>query len=455
MPGIYKLFTSIVALIGNVSLISTGEMNPAFSFIGTGLLWGYYRSFKSLRTLPKWGVGSLSLTTFLVFLFDFYVSGDIFISVAQMTLVFQTIKSFDIKDSWDPPQVFFMSLLQLLIASELTSSLSFGIVFIMFLVFIVIAVLLGHFVKEGQKVFRPFLRPISVVTVVILLLSVMLFVILPRLRSSIWGKSYARGIETAGFSERVDFGSFGEVKLDETVVIRMVLNPDMPGPHYLRGMTFDHFDGIAWYDNFQEERNLFRITSDFHRDVSDDQRKYEAEIYLEPMNSDVIFTFKLPYMFRSPGYFMRENNSGSFFMKRKIAKRFNYRILSIDGFYVDRNHLGSYLQFPDGFVRVGSLTGEIAEGAQSDLKSAYQIRDYLLKNYRYSLYTEMPEAGSNAIEHFLFNSKKGYCEHFATAMTLMLRSINIPARLVTGFLGSQKNAFSDYYVIRQSDAHSW
>ena len=125
MPGIYKLFTSIVALIGNVSLISTGEMNPAFSFIGTGLLWGYYRSFKSLRTLPKWGVGSLSLTTFLVFLFDFYVSGDIFISVAQMTLVFQTIKSFDIKDSWDPPQVFFMSLLQLLIASELTSSLSF------------------------------------------------------------------------------------------------------------------------------------------------------------------------------------------------------------------------------------------------------------------------------------------------------------------------------------------
>ncbi|MEE9523571.1 MAG: hypothetical protein V3V59_02350, partial [Thermodesulfovibrionales bacterium] len=108
MPGIYKLFTSIVALIGNVSLISTGEMNPAFSFIGTGLLWGYYRSFKSLRTLPKWGVGSLSLTTFLVFLFDFYVSGDIFISVAQMTLVFQTIKSFDIKDSWDPPQVFFM-----------------------------------------------------------------------------------------------------------------------------------------------------------------------------------------------------------------------------------------------------------------------------------------------------------------------------------------------------------
>ncbi|NIP40597.1 MAG: hypothetical protein GTN39_03685, partial [Candidatus Aenigmarchaeota archaeon] len=164
MPGIYKLFTAIVAVIGNVSLIATGEMNPAFSLMGTGLFWGYYRSMKGYPALSKWVLGGLSLTTFLVFLINFYVTEDVFIAVAQMTLIFQSLKSFDIKEPWDPLQVFFVSLLQLLIASELTNSISFGIIFLVFLVFIVVSILLGHFVREGQMVFRPYMKPVSMIT---------------------------------------------------------------------------------------------------------------------------------------------------------------------------------------------------------------------------------------------------------------------------------------------------
>jgi len=455
MPGIYKLFTALVALVGNLSLVATGEIHPAFSLAGSGLLWGYYRSLKRMPTLPKWAVGGLSLSTFILFLLDFYSSGDIFISVARMTLIFQAIKSFDIKDTWDPPQVFFMSLLQLLIASELTNSISFGIVFLLFIIFVVVAVLMSHFVREGQTRFRPFIAPIAAVAVMTLVMTAVIFTVLPRLRSGLWGKGLSRGIRTTGFTDRVEFGSFETVKKDETVVMRMVLSPDTDGPHYLRGMTFDYFDGTAWYDTVKDVRRIFRTTGDFIEDIPAGAGRYEADIYMEPIDSDVIFTFKRPYRLSAPGYMLRMDTAGSLYMKQKVSKRFNYRISSIEGYYRDSKYLESYFQIPAGMERLERLALELTEGSDSAYDMAEAVRDYLLENYTYSLFAARPESGMNAVEHFLFVSRKGYCEHFATAMTLMLRAAGIPARLVTGFLTGSRNDLGGYYLIRQSDAHSW
>jgi transglutaminase-like putative cysteine protease len=455
MPGIYKLFTAIVAFIGNVSLIATGEMNPAFSIFGTGLLWGYYRSMKGYQALSKWVLGGLSLTTFLVFLINFYMTGEVFIAVAHLTLIFQTLKSFDIKEPWDPLQVFFVSLLQLLIASELTNSISFGIVFLVFLVFIVVSILLGHFVREGKAVFRPYVRPVALITLFTLILTVVFFVTIPRFRSGLWGKSFLKGINTAGFSEKVDFGSFGEVKLDETVVMRVIMDTDSDGPLYLRGMTFDYFDGTSWNDTIRDMRRYYRTSRDFGGSIPEESGIFETEILLEPMDSDVIFTFKKPYRIDSAGYYMRRDSAGSFYMRHKKSKRFNYRMYSVDEHYRDNVYLKSYLQFPEEMGQVRRLAHDVTTQSSDDLDKVNRIRGHLSGNYRYSLSTDHPADGSSAVEHFLFTSLEGYCEHFATSMTLMVRSLGIPARLVTGFLSGSKNTFGDYYLVRQSDAHSW
>jgi transglutaminase-like putative cysteine protease len=455
MPGIYKLFTALVALTGNISLMATGEVGPVFSVIGAGLLVGYFRLMKGYSPLPKWAVGSLSLVTFLVFLIDLFLTLDMFVAVAQMTLVFQTIKSFDIKEPWDPLQVFFVSLLQLLMASELTNALSFGIAFLVFLIFIVVSILLGHFVREGQMVFRPYVKPTVVITVLTLVLTVVFFVSIPRFRSGLWGKSFLKGIKTIGFSERVDFGSFGDVKLDETVVMRVILQPDLQESLYLRGMTFDYFDGIAWYDTIKDMRKIYRTGRDFIKEVPEGEETFAAEIYLEPINSDVIFTLLKPYKIDAAGYYMRRDNAGSFYMRHKKSKRFFYRIFSIDDHYYDNVYLSSYLQFPEEFTSIRRLAEDITSGVSDGLKKTETIRDYLIGNYQYSLSPERPADGLTAIEHFLFNSRQGYCEHFATSMALMLRSLGIPARLVTGFLRGSKNDYGDYYLIRQADAHSW
>jgi transglutaminase-like putative cysteine protease len=455
MPGIYKLFTAIVAIIGSVSLVSTGEINPGFSIIGSILLYGYYRSLRGYRQLPREAVGALSFTTFIVFLVNFYINKDVFISVAQMTLIFQAIKSFDIKEPWDPLQVFFMSLLQLLMASELTNSIYFGIIFVLFVIFIVISILVGHFVIEGQRDFGPFLRPMAFITIVTLVLTAMFFVTIPRLRSGFWGGSLSRGIKTTGFSEKVDFGSFGRVKQDETIVMRMVVRPDKGGPYYLRGMTFDYFDGMAWYDTHKDSVRVYKTPDEFHTDVPLNAERYEAEVYLEPLDSEVIFTFKRPYRMESEGFFLREDNAGALYMRQKVSKRFFYKLFSVDGFYADKEYLASYLQIPPDIEGIKRLAEEVTAGAKTLTAKAEAIRGFLLKNYEYSLFTREPPEGVTPLEDFLFYTKRGYCEHFATAMVLMLRSIGIPARLVTGFLTGEKNEMGDYYLIRQSDAHSW
>jgi hypothetical protein len=152
---------------------------------------------------------------------------------------------------------------------------------------------------------------------------------------------------------------------------------------------------------------------------------------------------------------MRRDSAGSLYMKQKNSKRFFYRMFTNDQPYEDKTHLTSYLQFPQEATSVRMLTENITSGAIDTEEKAIRIKDYLMDNFAYSLETEEPDDGSSVIEHFLFSSRKGYCEHFATAMTLMLRSSGIPARIVTGYASSRKNEYGNYYIIRQSDAHSW
>jgi hypothetical protein len=113
-----------------------------------------------------------------------------------------------------------------------------------------------------------------------------------------------------------------------------------------------------------------------------------------------------------------------------------------------------YLQLPPLDSAVAGLTKQVVEGSRTPYESVVLIRQHLLKNYRYSLDIAL-DRSAHPLEDFLFTRKTGYCEHYATAMVVMLRTIGLPARLVTGFLASEWNEFGQYYTVRQRDAHAW
>src|SRR5690606_22123117 len=104
--------------------------------------------------------------------------------------------------------------------------------------------------------------------------------------------------------------------------------------------------------------------------------------------------------------------------------------------------------------RVRDLAGELTRGKESPLDIAKSLEKQLRTRYKYDLGS--PSGGAkDPLDHFLFESKRGHCEFYSTAMAIMLRVRGVPARNVTGFVGGSWNSFGQFYAVRQGDAHSW
>ena len=116
----------------------------------------------------------------------------------------------------------------------------------------------------------------------------------------------------------------------------------------------------------------------------------------------------------------------------------------------------NYLQLPSDLPeRVSELAREITRGATNDYDRVKLIEAYMRENYEYSIFSPVPPVGADAVDHFLFETDVGFCEQFAAATAVMLRSLGIPARVVAGYTPGERNAFTGYYDVRASDAHTW
>ena len=466
MPQIYNLLTAVLAFTGCASLITSGEVSPLMSMIGIGLFPGYYRFLKGYSHAPGWAIGGFSVLTLLVFLFDsLIVSKDFLLSVAHLTITFQTIKSFDLKEPWDHLQVYFMSLLQLIIASELTDSIVFGAIFVFFLVTLVTSIVLAHFKKESATLKVDAAKPVKYITLLTLLITAIFFISIPRVSSGLWAKGHLKKIKSVGFSEKVNLGSFGKLKLDPTVIMRIELDPMIPGPYYWRGMTFDYYDGKSWNSTIIiTRRSVKKIEAEFVVRPSL-ARTITQRVMLEPIDSDVIFGLDRVVSIKGNFSRLEKNPATSLFVPGKGSKRFQYVVVSdnteaIQSESTVSRHGERYRDIPDSLRdKLKALTETILRSARirqlSDLRKAEIIETYLKKNYRYSLNVKPPDDNSDPILYFLFTSKTGFCEHYATAMVMMFRTLGIPARIVTGFYGGELNEYGNYIIVRQSNAHSW
>lgn len=456
MPQLYKAMTAVLAFTGCISLFISGALNPFMFIAGIGLIPGYYRLWKGMPHASKWTIGGLSIAALFFSIFDaLAITGDVFIAVAHLTIVFHAIKSFDLKEPWDHLQVYFMALLQLIIASELTRSIAFGVVFVLFLVALVTAMVLSHFLKEGTLQRVRFKRPVVVISLITLLATTLFFISAPRIKGGLLGRSLAKGIKTVGFSEKVDFGSFGNIKLDPTIVMRVELSGRAELPFYWRGLTLNYFDSKSWQDTLEDKYEIQKKGERFLLRPFPMDKAIIQRIFLEPIESEVIFGLSNVTAVEIESRTLLVDDAGALFIPRKSSMRMSYTVYSIFEEQVAEGDLLRYLQLSPDAGRISRLAEDITKGIRTDMEKAVGIEGYLKTNYKYSLITSSPPEGVSPIEDFLFNSKKGYCEHYATSMVLMLRAIGIPARIVTGFVGGEENKYGGYIIVRQSNAHSW
>lgn len=455
MPLPYKLITAAMAMAGCASLVLAGQADPIFLLPSSLILIGYYRYLKGSRQAPKAVVNGFSLLILAVLMPDvLFISGDAIVAIGHFTLLFQAVKSFDLNDTVDPLQVFFMSLLQLVIASELSQSIFIGAVFGVFLFTLVSALLYTHLMRMGTVERGAYRRALIVITACVLCITVALFITIPRVPHGLFGKKKQKAVKTVGFTDKVDLGSFGEVLSDDTVVMRVELSgPAIP--LYWRGITHDFFDGASWRSTTRGTDMILPVDGVFeiipYAMVSPTIQK----IVSEPMDTDVMFGLGRIGRVVSEGRLLQKDTAEGIHMSEKARRRLSYTVYSTDDAMPVRFDRGRFMQLPAGMERVEELAMRVTANAASSAQKARAIEEYLKANYRYSLVTTAPKPGLSPLEDFLFESRRGYCEHYATAMAIMLRTVGVQTRIVSGFHGGQVNMFGNYTIVRQSDAHSW
>lgn len=307
--------------------------------------------------------------------------------------------------------------------------------------------------------------------ILIFVLALPLFVVAPRAGSAMITRGGAGLSNFIGFSENVSLGAIGELKQNDEVVMRVRIEDAQARRHQLkwRGVALDEFSGRSWRKSAEARRST-QETSDrgfFQLGTTEDLDRLTTQtIFLEPIDSAVLFAAPRAVAVQGDFSFLRVDAEGSIQIRRHDTERVIYRVFS-DLAEPDAVRLrqdmrpyptaaARYLQLPETFdPRITDLAQKMISDvkARNRYDAARAIETGLRTEYGYSL--EMRASGADPLSDFLFNVKAGHCEYFSTAMAVMLRTHGIASRVVNGFLPGEYNPAAGAFTVRQSDAHSW
>jgi transglutaminase-like putative cysteine protease len=438
----------------------------------------------------------LVLLGFLVFWIDsVWISGEFLSAGIHFLLILMVIKLFNVRSRRDYLHLYAISLVAILAAASQTADFWYFPIFLAYLLIGVWTLLLFQLTKNSQEAGLSVLsaqppqeasKPHDRVTPQFFWLAnglaaatfgvtLVMFFTIPRVGAGFYQKGYGESIRTSGFSNTVDLGAFGPIKRDPSVVMRVEL-PDRSahevGRLYLRGSAFDRYDGKSWANQLSHRRVMSETspgTFALHRDQSQGPARpgpaLWQNILLEPLDTPVLFAapFAETISGRLPAVQM--DLTGALYLPFSSSTRIEYSVVSRSNPVLPADLQPHPVSYPESFIkhflqvpvqsdRLAALARGIVQDKPNTYEKAVAIQDHLSRNYRYSLDAPLAEQ-ANPLDEFLFIRKTGYCEHYATAMVIMLRTIGIPARLITGFLATEWNEYGNYYVVRQQDAHAW
>ena len=312
----------------------------------------------------------------------------------------------------------------------------------------------------------------------IVALASVLFFVIPRFRTGYLTGLGADRENITGFSETVNLGDIKKILRSNAVVMRIVVEGDpqrFVGVKW-RGMALTSFDGKRWYNDNTEQSVLqpAYITQGRERHFAlvpaegpgAMRRPVEYRVVLSPVSTNVLFVAARARRLSARIRYLNVDQTRSLHNPQHGYSPFSYTVVSDIGMpspaalRADANPIPTelrllYLRVPDKLdPRIAELARQVTSSATNDYDRADAIQKYLRDNYGYSLNPPSIQP-DDPVGSFLFRSKEGYCEYFAAAMVLMLRTINVPARIVNGFQTGSYNRLGGDFIVRARDAHSW
>jgi len=290
---------------------------------------------------------------------------------------------------------------------------------------------------------------------------VVLFVLFPRM-APLWGVPGDAMSGRSGLSATMQVGSVASLALDDSIALRVRFEGAAPQQSalYFRGPVLSTFDGREWLPL----RSAFPPRMQAPANLQVQGAAVNYQITLEPNNRPwLLLLDATPNKPSLVGFDVRMTSELQWLTDRPIADLVRYSAQS----YPDFSHgpvrpiasLQDYLDLPAGFnPRTLLLAAEMRRDpryAKADGAQWIAIAMERLRTGGYSYTLDPGVFGRDSADEFWFDRREGFCEHIASSFVILMRALNVPARIVTGYQGGESNAVDGFWIVRQRDAHAW
>jgi len=278
------------------------------------------------------------------------------------------------------------------------------------------------------------------------------FLLFPRWGSPLWGVPENALDARSGLSDSMTPGSIQGLFMDDSPAFRAEFETSIPGNSdlYWRGPVFWDFDGRTWASSYLS-KNLPAETKPEPLSAP-----FRYEVQMEPTEQHWLFALDYPAL-RPQG--ARMTVDYQLITAKPITSLRSYVMASDPGFRdspkLKQTLRKAALELPAGF---NPRTAALIAGWRAETKSDSAMVQRVLaffnqENFHYTLNPAL--LSRHTVDEFVFDTQEGFCEHYASAFTIMMRMAGIPARVVTGYQGGWYSSLGSYVLVRQSDAHAW
>jgi transglutaminase-like putative cysteine protease len=281
-------------------------------------------------------------------------------------------------------------------------------------------------------------------------LALLLFVLFPRLPGPFWGIGTGESART-GLGDEMTPGDISDLSVSGEVAFRVRFAGELPSPaqRYWRGPVLHEFDGRSW--------RRPRAQAFPSQEVTYLGEAVEYQITLEPTDRPWILALDIPAEWPEREAF--RTYDFQLVAPRRLSEVSSFRLRSypsfIAGVELPQSLRRKGLQLPEeGNPRSRALARRLA-AQYGDPRAIAQAMLTMFREQPFVYTLDPPKLAENAMDEFLFETRRGFCEHYASAFTLVMRAAGVPARVVTGYQGGEFNPLGGYLIVRQSDAHAW
>jgi len=414
------------------------------AFAGLMLLWGGWLWWQDQRLPGRWLLLLLVIAGCAGIYAEFRTLFGRDAGVS-MLVVFMAMKLLELKSRRDGVVVVNLGYFLLLTHYFYSQSIPTGL-WLLGAMWLVTATLIRLY-GGPQATPRHTLRYAGLLCVQAMPFMLVLYLLFPRITGPLWGLPQDAHAGKTGLSETMTPGMIANLAQSSEIAFRVRFDGDIPAKDklYWRGPVLENFDGATWRP--LTARHPLRIETISPPIAYETTLEAHSQRWLLALDA----TTGLPPETALSGTLTATSRQPVTSRQRfRLAASLDYRFNATEEATVIRRNLALPADSNPQARRLADSWRATAKTPDAMIGQALAL---FANEFSYTL--QPPLLGENSVDDFLFRTRRGFCEHFAAAFVVLMRNAGIPARVVTGYQGGERNPVDGYLVVRQSDAHAW